>query len=279
MSRWFTAASPIAPSRTSTRSGPAARRDQPPRRSLRGGAGPASSSEQQAEKSGLPAANPVALAQIRRVEGLISAFLSDEAASERVLLPEPELLEAHFDDEDGTRPALELDGCRLHGSIDRVDVADTPNGRVGLVNDYKLSREVTKGADLEDDGKLQLQLYALALRKLWGIEPVGGVYHPTARHHRERPASTRLPQQGRARRPGRLWRSSATTGWRAKSSRRHSSERLPAARRSLARSPKGGSVAIPRAASARPSATRRPICRKERGMGDTEETEEEDEER
>jgi hypothetical protein len=136
--------------------------------------------EQHAEESDLPASNPVARAQIRRVEGLISAFLADEAASARVLLPDPELIEAHFnDDEEARPPALELNGFKLHGSIDRVDVADLPGGgRVGLINDYKLSREVTKGADLEEEGKLQLQLYALALRRLWDIEPIGGVYVP-----------------------------------------------------------------------------------------------------
>jgi PD-(D/E)XK nuclease superfamily len=134
--------------------------------------------ERHAEESDLPASDPMVLAQIRRVEGLIAAFLADEAASESVLLPDPELLEAHFDDEEGQRPALELDGIRLHGSIDRVDVGEGAGGRVGLIRDYKLSREVTKGADLEDEGKLQLQLYSLALRRLWGIEPVGGVYVP-----------------------------------------------------------------------------------------------------
>jgi ATP-dependent helicase/DNAse subunit B len=134
--------------------------------------------ERHAEESDLPASDPMALAQIRRVEGLIAAFLADEAASESVLLPDPELLEAHFDDDEGQRPALELDGVRLHGSIDRVDVGEGPDGPVGLVRDYKLSREVIKGTDLEDEGKLQLQLYALALRRLWGIDPVGGVYVP-----------------------------------------------------------------------------------------------------
>ncbi len=154
--------------------------------------------EEHAEESDLPAANPVALAQIRRVEGLISAYLADEAASERALLPDPELIEAHFDDKDEEGPgALELNGFRLHGSIDRVDVSDGANGRVGLVNDYKLSREVTKGADLETDGKLDLQLYAQTLRNLWGIEPVGGVYVPL---RATRAAGPRLSQQERRRR-------------------------------------------------------------------------------
>lgn len=134
--------------------------------------------ESHAADSDLPPSDPVSLAQIRRVEGLISAFLTDEAASERALLPAPELIEAHFDDDEGAKPSLELDGLRLHGSIDRVDVGSTESGRVGLITDYKLSREVTKGADLEENGKLQLQLYSLALRRLWGIEPVGAIYVP-----------------------------------------------------------------------------------------------------
>ena len=234
--------------------------------------------EQQAEKSDLPAANPVALAQIRRVEGLISAFLSDEAASERVLLPEPELIEAHFDDEDGTRPALELDGFKLHGSIDRVDVADTPNGRVGLVNDYKLSREVTKGADLEDDGKLQLQLYALALRKLWGIEPVGGVYIPlrgtteSGRRPRgflNKDAPDDLAGVEIIGDDGLEGEEFEATLERAAARGSEIARQITEGR--VRRDPTGGQCP--------PFCHWQTICRKERGMGDTEETEEEDEER
>jgi ATP-dependent helicase/DNAse subunit B len=143
--------------------------------------------EHHAEHSDLPASDPKALAQIRRVQGLISAFLADEAASETALQPDHELLEAKFDDDDGSQAALELDGMRLHGSIDRVDVWNGPDGPVGLIRDYKLSREVTPAAKLEEEGKLQLQLYALALRELWGIEPVGGVYVPLRGTDERRP--------------------------------------------------------------------------------------------
>ena len=130
-----------------------------------------------AAESDLPQSDPMALAQTRRVEGLISAHLADEAATERILVPDTELLEAAFG-EDHEKGPLPLDGLRLHGKIDRVDVADGPAGRIGLVTDYKLSREVTAAKGLADDGKLQLQLYSLALRRLWGIEPVGAVYVP-----------------------------------------------------------------------------------------------------
>nr|MBA2513354.1 PD-(D/E)XK nuclease family protein [Solirubrobacterales bacterium] len=130
-----------------------------------------------AAESDLPASDSMALAQARRVEGLIAAHLADEAAAERVLAPDPLLLEAEFG-EDKDKDPLQLDGVRLHGQIDRVDVGEGPGGRVGLVTDYKLSREVTTAAALSEEGKLQLQLYSLALRELWGIEPLGGVYLP-----------------------------------------------------------------------------------------------------
>jgi RecB family exonuclease len=135
--------------------------------------------DEQARDSDLPASDPVASAQLHRVKGLISAHLADEAASERVLVPDRELLEAAFGDDEGDqRGSLELDGLRLHGKIDRVDVAELPGGRIGLISDYKLSSSVTPAARLSEEGKLQLQLYSLALRELWGIEPLGGMYLP-----------------------------------------------------------------------------------------------------
>ena len=52
---------------------------------------------------------------------------------------EPWLLEARFgESEDSNRPALEIDGWRLHGAIDRVD--RDREGRA-LVLDYKLSEQ------------------------------------------------------------------------------------------------------------------------------------------
>jgi ATP-dependent helicase/DNAse subunit B len=109
----------------------------------------------------------------------VSAFLTDEAKSDRALQPSAEMLEASFDvEDDPDRPPLDLGGLRLHGKIDRVDLVETPEGRFGLVTDYKLSREVTPAAKLEEEGKLQLQLYALAVKRLWGIEPAGSVYLP-----------------------------------------------------------------------------------------------------
>jgi ATP-dependent helicase/DNAse subunit B len=111
----------------------------------------------------------------RRVEGLLARFLADEAGRETGGF-EPWLLEARFgEDEEAERPVLEIDGWGLHGAIDRVD--RDPGGRA-LVLDYKLSRAVTPREKFEEQAKLQLQLYLVAVAEHWGVEAVGGLYHP-----------------------------------------------------------------------------------------------------
>jgi ATP-dependent helicase/DNAse subunit B len=122
----------------------------------------------------------------RRMLVLIERFLAREAESASPLRPDPELIEASFGETEGDeRPALEMAGFALHGKIDRVDVA--PGRGEGVVRDYKLGRQVTPAAKLEREGKLQPQLYMLALRELWGIEPLGGVYTPLGATEDPRP--------------------------------------------------------------------------------------------
>jgi len=86
--------------------------------------------------------------------------------------------------EDG-KPALDMGGWKLNGRIDRIDVsgdADTGIGRRGVVFDYKTgSTSVQSLAVIERTGKLQLQLYLLALRKLWKAEPTAALYLPVCR--------------------------------------------------------------------------------------------------
>jgi ATP-dependent helicase/DNAse subunit B len=119
--------------------------------------------------------HPAERAIARRVEGLLTRFLAEEAGRETGGF-EPWLLEARFgEDEGAARPALEIDGWRLHGAIDRVD--RDPAGHA-LVIDYKLSRAVTPREKLEEQAKLQLQLYLIAVAEHWGAEPVAGLYHP-----------------------------------------------------------------------------------------------------
>ena len=82
-------------------------------------------------------------------------------------------------------PPLDLGEVRIHGQIDRVDV--TPDRRFGVVYDYKTGSRAWAAAKLAEEGKLQLQLYARALRDLWGIEPIGGLYHPLGARDDPRP--------------------------------------------------------------------------------------------
>ncbi len=119
--------------------------------------------------------HPSERAIVRRVEGLLSRFLGEEA--ERSGGPfEPWLLEAGFGEaEEIEHPALEVDDWGVHGAIDRVDRA--PDGRA-LVLDYKLSTSVTPMDKLEEKAKLQLQLYLIAVAEIWGAETIGGLYHP-----------------------------------------------------------------------------------------------------
>jgi ATP-dependent helicase/DNAse subunit B len=119
--------------------------------------------------------HPAERAIARRVEGLLARFLAEEAKRETGGF-EPWLLEAGFGEDEGTeRPVLEIDDWGLHGAIDRVD--RDAAGRA-LVLDYKLSRMVTAREKFEEQAKLQLQLYLIAVAEHWGAEAVGGLYHP-----------------------------------------------------------------------------------------------------
>ena len=119
--------------------------------------------------------HPAERAMVRRVGRLLERFLAEEAERETGGFA-PWLLEARFGAEpDSERPTLELGGWGLHGAIDRVDRA--ADGRA-VVIDYKLSSSVAPLQKFEEEAKLQLQLYLLAVAEHWGAAPVGGLYHP-----------------------------------------------------------------------------------------------------
>jgi hypothetical protein len=128
---------------------------------------------------------------LRRIEGLLARFLGEEARRETGGF-EPWLLEEGFSEsEEAGHPALVIDGWSLHGAIDRVDQA--PDGRA-LVLDYKLSNDVTSREKLEEEAKLQLQLYLIAVAELWGVETAGGLYHPLRGTSKRRPRGIYLDE-------------------------------------------------------------------------------------
>jgi RecB family exonuclease len=122
----------------------------------------------------LPRERADTAAALRRVEGMVFAFLADEARASTPFTPEH--AEASFGFEGSDQGPLQLEGGGVHGQIDRIDRG--PDGEA-LVQDYKSGASVEGGAGmLERKGKLQLQLYMLAARELWGLELAGGLYRP-----------------------------------------------------------------------------------------------------
>lgn len=128
--------------------------------------------------------HPAEHVMLARIEGLLARFLAEEAGRDTGGF-EPWMLEAGFSESaENGQPALEIDGWRLHGAIDRVDRA--PDGRA-LVLDYKLSSKVSPREKLEEEAKLQLQLYLIAVAELWDAEVVGGLYQPLRATSERRP--------------------------------------------------------------------------------------------
>ncbi len=127
-----------------------------------------------AEKHGLRSDRPQTRVSLERMRAQIHRLLERESRAETHL--RPALLEASFGDRRGdAKAALDLGDLRVHGQIDRVDTS--PDGQVGLIYDYKTGTSVPAAAKLDEQGKLQLQLYAAALRDRWRIEPLGGLYY------------------------------------------------------------------------------------------------------
>jgi len=137
--------------------------------------------------------HPAERAILRRVEALLERFLAEESERETGGF-EPWLLEAGFGEEEGSeRPALEVDDWALHGAIDRVD---RDSRGQALVIDYKLAGAVTPREKLEEEAKLQLQLYMVAVAEQWGAQPVGGLYHPLRGTSSRRPRGVVLDEAG-----------------------------------------------------------------------------------
>jgi ATP-dependent helicase/DNAse subunit B len=115
-------------------------------------------------------------AAVRRLEFDLLRFLRHEAGSESEL--EPTELELGFGLPDSELPPLRLepDGIEIRGVIDRVDRS---NGHA-LVVDYKSGKNVLGVAKWADKGKLQAPLYALVVKDLMGLVPIGAVYQPLA---------------------------------------------------------------------------------------------------
>ncbi|MHB1390979.1 MAG: PD-(D/E)XK nuclease family protein [Thermoleophilia bacterium] len=74
----------------------------------------------------------------------------------------------------GSLEPLLMNGFELRGRLDRVDWHGANNS--ALVIDYKTSKSVTSQAKFEVEKEIQIPLYMLALREVFGLTPIGGEY-------------------------------------------------------------------------------------------------------
>ncbi|HEY8465761.1 MAG TPA: PD-(D/E)XK nuclease family protein [Solirubrobacterales bacterium] len=132
------------------------------------------------------AVNPARRLLAERARRQVQAFLETEAQRDTDLRPRPDLLEVGFgfeEDGEATGP-LELGEFALRGRIDRIDVG--ADGRTAVLHDYKTAASVTGRSKLLEEGKLQIQLYALAAEQQLGLRPIGALYHPLGARGKDR---------------------------------------------------------------------------------------------
>jgi ATP-dependent helicase/nuclease subunit B len=88
----------------------------------------------------------------------------------------------------------------LTGRIDRIDVAEIEGETLGLVIDYKYSREVPKEKRLDEDLRegtdLQLPIYVMVARDLLGLKPVGAQFYSLRPPGRSGIITLPLPNKG-----------------------------------------------------------------------------------
>jgi ATP-dependent helicase/DNAse subunit B len=113
-------------------------------------------------------------AAVRKLEFDLLRFLRREAESGGRFVPTDFELRFGGGDSLDRLPALDIDGVTVQGTIDRVDRLD---GKA-VVRDYKSGKTVHPVARWEEDRRLQVALYMIAVRELLGLEPVGGFYVP-----------------------------------------------------------------------------------------------------
>jgi hypothetical protein len=115
-----------------------------------------------------------AKAGVRALAADLERYLRHEAACGAGL--EPRWLEWSFGNDGDEAGPLELPeaGLAVTGRVDRIDArADG----FAIVRDYK-GKTVYAGARWVEDRRLQVALYALAVRERLGLDPAGALYQP-----------------------------------------------------------------------------------------------------
>ena len=125
-------------------------------------------------------------AALRAIEADLRRYLEQEAGGGAEWRPIGLEQRFGFADDETSLPALELgagdERVLIRGAIDRIDV---DGGGGAIVRDYKsgAARPGFPAARWAADRQLQVALYMIAVRRLIGLEPVGGFYQPLRGEH------------------------------------------------------------------------------------------------
>jgi hypothetical protein len=115
---------------------------------------------------------------------IVQAFVRDQADTGGYEFA-PHMIEASFGKR-SSKPALDMGRWKLVGKIDRIDLRRAPDpdgdmtGIEAVIIDYKTGGVKTR-KNFEQAGLLQLPLYMIAVREIWGLDPVAGFYVPVGK--------------------------------------------------------------------------------------------------
>jgi ATP-dependent helicase/nuclease subunit B len=113
---------------------------------------------------------------------MLNTLLAFEAMEKKSNLPtfKPSMLEAKFGDEEIETLKIgdvEKGGIEISGKIDRVDVSEVDGEKVAIIIDYKYGQTEFRLTELEEGLDLQLPIYILALRDLFGVVPIAAEFY------------------------------------------------------------------------------------------------------
>jgi ATP-dependent helicase/nuclease subunit B len=113
---------------------------------------------------------------------MLKTLLTFESMEKKsnLLTFKPSMFEAKFGDDEYETLKIgdgEKDGIEISGKIDRVDVSEINGEKVGIIIDYKYGQTEFRLTELEEGLDLQLPIYILALRDLFGVVPVAAEFY------------------------------------------------------------------------------------------------------
>ena len=113
---------------------------------------------------------------------MLNTLLAFESMEKESNLPtfKPSMFEAKFGDEEVETLKIGnvvKDCIEISGKIDRVDVSEVDGEKVGIIIDYKYGQTEFSLTELEEGLDLQLPIYILALRNLFGVVPIAAEFY------------------------------------------------------------------------------------------------------